>query len=202
MSDDPFVTAHTSIVGIADGTAVTLRPIVPGDEALVVTTFEGLSPESRYRRFFAPIPRLPESALAWLSELDYEKQFAWGALVEEHRQQILVGIARYVGLAKRSHAAEAAIAVIDRYHGRGIGTLLFNALLLEALAVGICTFEGYVLANNHPMLALLRRAGARIHADADGSVRFELDLRKAGKELESSALYELLHFITRAHADL
>jgi RimJ/RimL family protein N-acetyltransferase len=201
LPDDPFVSAHTSTVELADGTVITLRPLDAGDKGLVVTTFEGLSPHSRYRRFFSPIPRLTESTLAWLFELDYEQQFAWGAVIEEHDQQVLVGIARYVGLAKRPDAAEAAIAVIDRYHGRGLGTLMFDALVLEALGVGIRTFEGHVLVDNRPMLRLLHRMGAGVCPGDEGTVRFELDLAKAGEKLKSSRFYAALQFITRAHAD-
>jgi hypothetical protein len=37
---------------LRDGARATLRPLAPEDTALVAATFERLSEESRYRRFF------------------------------------------------------------------------------------------------------------------------------------------------------
>jgi hypothetical protein len=54
-----FVTARTSTVELSDRTQVVLRPVVPEDKTLVVEAFERLSPESRYRRFFSPVPARP-----------------------------------------------------------------------------------------------------------------------------------------------
>ena len=39
-------------ITLRDGARVTLRPIAPGDKPLLAASFERLSEESRYRRFF------------------------------------------------------------------------------------------------------------------------------------------------------
>src|SRR3979411_1595327 len=41
-----------------------------------------MSPESRYRRFFAPITQLSDEQLAYLTEIDYKDHFAWIGLLE------------------------------------------------------------------------------------------------------------------------
>lgn len=179
-----------------------LRPLAPEDKTLLGDAFERLSPDSRYRRFFAPMPRVSQAALSWLSELDYHNQFAWGALVGEDAQEALVGVSRYVRLTHLPQAAEAAVAVIDPYQSRGIGTLLINALVLEAIESGICWFEGYVLVDNHPMLKLLRRVDARIHPDDPQTLRFKLDLPRVGEALTASPVYHVLRAIARGEADL
>ena len=62
-----YIAARTSVLTLKDGSRVLLRPAGPTDRALLVEGFERLSPESRYRRFFAPMkairraaPRLPD----------------------------------------------------------------------------------------------------------------------------------------------
>ena len=52
MDSDP------AIVTLADGSRLAIRPIEPGDRDLMRAGFERLSPESRYRRFFSPMPEL------------------------------------------------------------------------------------------------------------------------------------------------
>jgi len=140
--------------------------------------------------------------LSWLSELDYRDHFAWGAQLEEDAQEALVGVSRYARLAHRPEAAEAAVAVVDPYQGRGIGTLLVDVLVLEALESGISQFEGYVLADNRPMLELLHRIGARLRLDDPQTLRFELDLPLVGEALKASPVYHILRAIAQGEADL
>ena len=44
-----------------------IRPIEPDDRAALAEGFERLSAESRYRRFFAPVPHLSEHDLDYLT---------------------------------------------------------------------------------------------------------------------------------------
>jgi GNAT superfamily N-acetyltransferase len=55
--------------------------------------------------------------------------------------------------------AEFAVAVADRYQGRGLGRLLLGRLVEAARPAGIRWLTGEVLANNHRMLHLLRHSG-------------------------------------------
>ncbi len=45
-------------VAVGDGEELLVRPISPGDKDRLAGAFDRLSPESRYRRFFAPLERL------------------------------------------------------------------------------------------------------------------------------------------------
>ena len=48
---------------LTDGTELTIRMLRPEHRAAFLAGFEGLSPESRYLRFFTAMPRLPDAAL-------------------------------------------------------------------------------------------------------------------------------------------
>jgi RimJ/RimL family protein N-acetyltransferase len=199
--DTSFISARTSMVELADGTRLVVRPILPCDKDLLVDAFERLSPESRYRRFFSPLTRLNESLLAYFTEIDYVNHFAWVALADEDTQPRAVGVSRYVRLSD-PEAAEAAVAVVDPYQGHGIGTMLLDALVLEALENGIKRFEGLVLAENQTMRAVLRHAGARMSPDGSGTLRFDLDLPARREQLRTSPLYDVLRTLARGEADL
>jgi GNAT superfamily N-acetyltransferase len=150
-----------------------------------VAGFEQLSPESRYRRFLAPVPHLSPSLLAALTDVDGVDHCALAALAEEDGETVPVGIARFVRLADPA-AADAAVTVIDAYQGRGIGSRLLDALALEALDHGITRFEGVLLAENTPSRRMLARAGAHLERDGGALLRFTLDLPARARELNAA----------------
>ncbi len=188
---------------LRDGSRTLLRPVGPGDRGLIAEGFERLSPESRYRRFFAPMKSLSGDLLDYLTTIDYVDHFAWGALVRDGDGGWLgVGVARYVRLTGDPEAAEAAVTVVDDYQGRGLGRILLDALVLEALANGITRFEGEVLVDNRPMQELLRRTGARFRPEGDGVLRFSIDLPARDEALRGSPFDGLLRALARGEASL
>ncbi len=74
----------------------------------------------RYRRFFSPMFRLPESLLAYLTDVDYHDHFAWAALVREDGREVLVGVSRYVRLPERPGAALSDPASSRPRRGRSV----------------------------------------------------------------------------------
>jgi RimJ/RimL family protein N-acetyltransferase len=191
-----FIAARTHSVVLPDGTPLRVRPILPDDKLLLLRAFDRLSPESRYARFFSPMPRLSAPLLDYFTEVDYHNHFAWVALAREADEDVGVGVARYVRLPDSS-VAEAAVTVVDTYQRRGIGGFLLDALILEALAHGISRFEGLVLVGNTSMIAVLLRARARITRDRPGMLCFEIDLPARSRELRLSPVYDVLRAFAR-----
>ena len=54
-------------------------------------------------------------------------------------------------------SVEVAFVVQDAWHGRGLGTILLDAVLRAAVARGVRQFRAFVLADNRRMLGLLAR---------------------------------------------
>ena len=158
---------QTVAATLRDGTAVSIRPIRPDDKGLLVDGFNRLSEESRKRRFLAPIGGLSERTLAYLTEIDYIDHFAWiASLADDPARGI--GVARYVRLKEDPAIAEAAITVVDEYHGRGLGTILLGLLAAQAREAGITAFRAYVLEDNAPVRALLDELGTEAHHESPG----------------------------------
>ena len=197
MPDAEFVRRRTTEVALADGTRIRLRPIVPEDKSLLVAAFERLSPESRYRRFMAPLEELSPELLARLTEVDYRNHFAWVALALDDPVAPGVGVARYVRLPDEPEVAEAAVTVVDDYHGRGIGTLLLQALGAVALENGVRRFRSFAIEENVPLRELMRGLGAKVAHDSPGVVRVEADLPQREQEVKGTPLYEVLRAVAR-----
>ena len=142
-----------------DGTEIEIRPIRPDDGPRIERLFYRLSPESLYRRFFAPMTRPDRRMVARLVEVDYVDRLALTAVVDDE----IIGVARFDRLAAVAPPqldvdpglAEAAVIVDDAWQGRGIGTRLLWRLTAAARQRGVHSFTAEVLASNRPMLGLL-----------------------------------------------
>ena len=164
---------------LADGTLVRIRPVRPADRGKLLAGFEKFSPESRYRRFFTPTPKLTDGMLERLLDVDGHDRVALGA--EQPRLGFLsgpgVGIARFTSDDAVPTVAEVAIAIVDELHGRGLGTLLLRELAAVAREHGIERFRAWVQPDNEPMKALVYK----LDPDAtcrteDGLLLFEMRL--------------------------
>jgi GNAT superfamily N-acetyltransferase len=164
---------------LRDGTRVRLRAIGPADRRPLVAGFERLSPETRYKRFFSAVPRLPEALLARLLDTDGWNHLAIGAerLREDgSAEEALVGVARFIRSASDPASAETSVAVADELQHQGLGTLLLAALSDAARARGVQRFSARVLAGNAPMNALLRGLGAGRPRREDGQLLYDFEL--------------------------
>jgi GNAT superfamily N-acetyltransferase len=195
--DEEFVRRRTTEVTLRDGTPVRLRPIVREDKSILVEGFRRLSPESRFRRFMAPIEELTADQLRFLTEIDYVDHFAWVALDLDAAGHPGVGVSRYVRIPEEPEVAEPAVTVVDDYQGRGLGTLLLEALGAVALENGISRFRGYALEVNRPIREVLEAMGATTAHDSPGMLRIEVDLPARMEEMRGSPLREVLRIVAR-----
>jgi GNAT superfamily N-acetyltransferase len=81
----------------------------------------------------------------------------------------LLGGGRYAIENPASGAAEIAFMTDGAHRGLGIASLILKHLVLIAREAGISRFDGEVLAENQPMLAVFRRSGVPMKLRHDGS---------------------------------
>ncbi|MBV8953685.1 MAG: GNAT family N-acetyltransferase [Solirubrobacterales bacterium] len=183
-------------IELRDGTQVLVRQGTSADRELLVRSFERLSPESRYRRFLAPMPELSDDMLRHLTEIDHHDEEAIVALDAETAEGL--GVARYVRSKTRRDLAEVAVTVIDDWQGRGLGTLLLRVLSARAREEGISSFAALILATNEHSIQLLGQLDAVRVVDRDGGmVEVEVAIPETGlapalkKLLQSTARREV-----------
>ena len=132
---------------------VLTRPVRPDDEPRFVRLWPRLSPETRYRRFHAPVHRFPMSFVRRLVVVDHDLR---EAVVAEVGGEV-VGVARYDRLPADPGTAELAVVVEDAWQGVGLGRQLLSELLRLAAERGVYTLTATVQADNERMLGMLRR---------------------------------------------
>jgi GNAT superfamily N-acetyltransferase len=161
-----------TVIELGEGRRVHIRPLGAADRDALAQGFERLGPQSRYMRFFAPVVRLTQRQLEYLTDIDHHDHEALVAVDEETRNG--VGVARYVRIG--GQAAEAAVAVADDWQRMGVGSLLLDELADRARAEGIKSFTAQVLADNAGALALLERIGDVQIIDQGQEVEVRIEL--------------------------
>jgi RimJ/RimL family protein N-acetyltransferase len=165
------------ITQLRDGTPLIVRPIRPDDKRLLARGLSELSPASVQRRFLAPKPSFTSSELRYLTEVDGHDHVALVALDPADPTR-LVGVARWVRLHDDPDAAEIAIVVGDPWQGRGVGTLLAEAVAEEARVQGVRRFTATMQSDNVPAQRLMARLTDHLerHHGGGGVSELVLDL--------------------------
>ncbi len=156
------------------GRSILLRPIRPEDEPLEVELIQRTSRESLYFRFFGFTPGIDHKMLARFTHIDYDREMAIVAVVEEDGKPQIIGVVRIVGDAWREQC-EYAILVADAWHGQGIGSLLTDYIIEIARAQGYRRIVATFLKTNTAMRRLFERKGFTIRP-GDGADHAELPL--------------------------
>jgi ribosomal protein S18 acetylase RimI-like enzyme len=129
-----------------------------------------MSERSVYFRFFSPMKRLPDALAHRLAVVDYNDRFAVvGTTHKPGGKERIVGVARYDRVVG-TDVAETAVAVVDEFQRRGLGSALLAILAKVASDHGIKTFTLIVLPENQQMLGLLRKMGWIHQARLTGGV--------------------------------
>jgi nucleotide-binding universal stress UspA family protein/RimJ/RimL family protein N-acetyltransferase len=165
---------------LKDGTPVLIRPIEPTDRAALAEGFARLSPESRYRRFFSPVSELRDRDLDYLTQVDHHEHEALVAVDPVSGEGL--GVARFVRIAPST--AEPAIVVADDWQGRGVASVLLDALVARAREEGIERFHAPILATNTDAIHIFERLGHATKQYAGHEVELDIALPPArGGEL-------------------
>ncbi|HEX8745322.1 MAG TPA: GNAT family N-acetyltransferase [Thermoleophilaceae bacterium] len=165
-------------IELRDGTTIAARPIEPGDKALLRDAFERLSDESRRRRFMGPADELTEEDLIYLTEVDHRRHEAIVGLHPGTGE--ILGVARWFRRPGQREVAELAVAVVDDWQGRGLGSGLVEAINARARAEGIERYHAIVSTDNLQVIEALERHGAVRAGGAGDEVEFEADVPGEG----------------------
>jgi len=174
----PYPIQYVKPWTMKNGEAVTIRPIRPEDEPLLITLHQALSERTVYMRYFQPLKlsqRTAHERLTRICFIDYDREIA---LVVEHKladgTPELIGIGRLSKLRGRNEA-ELAVLIDDRYQHRGMGTELYRRLVAVAQQEKVEAVVSIILSENRDMLAICQKLGFQFHNDIeDGTVRAEL----------------------------
>ncbi len=166
MAIHPYPSYLVSQLQLADGTDIKIRPIRPEDASIEQTFVRKLSPKSKYFRFMQGINELTQQMLVRFTQLDYNRELALIAVLEDAGAESELGVARYV-TNPDGESCEFALVVADEWQQKGIGSHLMNELISAARQRGFKIMDGEILSNNHGMLKLIKSLGFSVQASSD-----------------------------------
>jgi RimJ/RimL family protein N-acetyltransferase len=143
-----------------DGSTLWFHRAAPTDTDALHDLYVRLSPEARRRRFFQPMPRVRRSTASHLCSVDPARHLVWLAR-DGGSTGAVVGEVQAAVDRNDPTVAEIALAVDDRWTGRGVGRLLVTLMHDLAARHGIETFTAEVLSENRPCIDLLSSFGMR-----------------------------------------
>jgi acyl-CoA synthetase (NDP forming)/GNAT superfamily N-acetyltransferase len=149
---------------LKDGSTAHIRPIRPEDKDLMVEFYSRVSDQSKYYRFFSPMPKLSARDVARFTEVDHVGRVAFVVLLKGR----MIAVGRYDVVEPGE--AEVAFLVQDEHQGRGIAQVLLEHLAQAARERGLDRFVAEVLPDNQPMIQTFRDAGYRVVSQYDDGV--------------------------------
>lgn len=166
----PYPSQYVHQWQFKDGTTVTIRPIRPEDEPLMVQFHTTLSERSVYLRYFCSLSlstRVEHERLVRICFASYDRGFA---LVAERKnpesgQPEVLGVGRFSAIT--SLEAEAAVLVSDQWQGRGLGTELLASVMHVARAEKFKKLSGEILRDNLATQAIFKKVGFKLQPMED-----------------------------------
>ena len=171
----PYPNQYESDWLLKDGTPVLFRPMKPEDESLVADLLDNCSDQTLYFRYFRVIKSWPHEALIRFTQNDYDREIGIAAIGQPPGPRVMMGVGRLVMTPERD-AAEFAVIVADPWQGKGLGPKLIERVIEIAKENGVQVLSGDILADNQPMLNLVKRMGFKLHRPEEGCRRVELEL--------------------------
>ena len=153
--------AAGTTITLRDGAVVTLRPIQPEDQPMMVEFHQNVSSRSVYQRYFhlsTVEQRVTHERLALTCKVDPTTGLAVVAEYMGAGARAVVGLGRLTR-TDAPGSAEIALLIVDRWHGLGLGAAMTHELVAAARRLGLRRLYGDMLADNDAMRAVVRRAG-------------------------------------------
>ena len=158
----PYPTQNVGKWKMKDGEEVTIRPIRPEDEPLIIDFHGKLSERTVYLRYFQPLKltqRVSHERLTRICFIDYNREMA---LVVERTgaegKSELIAVGRMSKLHGKNEAEVAAL-VRDEFQGKGLGSELYRRLLEIARIEKLGKLHSNMLGENREMRNICTKLG-------------------------------------------
>lgn len=173
----PYPEEYEREVKLKDGRVAQLRPIKPEDEPMWHQMLASCSPETIRMRFRYMFKATTHEMAARFCFIDYDRELAIVAEIEEDGQRHMMGVGRLVADSDHSNA-EFAVLVGDPWQGIGLGSLLTDYCLEICPRWGITRVIAEMAPENRRMITIFENRGFEIDN------RMSMDVVIARKDLK------------------
>ncbi len=167
----PYPSQYIKPWTLNDGKKITIRPIRPEDEPLIVDFHQYVSEESIYLRYFHMIKlqtRVAHERLTRICFIDYDREMALVAdyLNPDTREREILGVGR-LSKIHGTNEAEFGMLISDREQGIGLGTELLYSLIDIGRQEQLSRITAEILTENTTMQHLCTKLGFELQRHQD-----------------------------------
>lgn len=172
----PYPSRYVAPWRLKNDLEITIRPIRPEDEPLMVDFHESLSEESVYFRYFHLMKlshRVAHERLTRMCFIDYDREMA--LVAEYHNPETQKPQLLAIGRLSKLHGtqdAEFAMLVSDRWQCQGLGSELLRRLVQVGRDEHLQRITAEILSDNQGMQHVCTKLGFQLQPTADPSVMF------------------------------
>ncbi len=159
---------------ISDGSEITIRPIRPEDEPLMIAFHGTLSERTVYLRYFSAVSlrkRVDHERLLRICFGGYDREIVLVAETKDAAtsERKILGVGRLNKLRTDNNEAEVAVMVADAYQKQGLGSELLRRCIQVGREEKLQRLVAELLRDNVGMEKLFRRFGFafRTHGNSD-----------------------------------
>ncbi|MCF8365461.1 MAG: GNAT family N-acetyltransferase [Bacteroidales bacterium] len=171
----PYPERYIKKTILGDGTATLLRPIKPEDEPLWLEMLGSCSKEAIYSRFRYNFHFDSHEVATQFCYIDYARELAIVAEVEEDGRRKLIGVGRLIG-DPDYELVEYAILVTDAWQRKDLGKILTEYCVDIARQNKFKKVFAETTKDNKAMIAVFKKLGFKVEFDEDTNVSVFKDL--------------------------
>jgi acyl-CoA hydrolase/GNAT superfamily N-acetyltransferase len=149
---------YETIYKTKDGEEIFIRPLKTTDEDLLKDLYYSLDERDRYLRFFEVRNEFAHKKTQNEVNIDYNNVFSIGAFVGEIGNEKMIGNATYY-YNPNQNSAEFSFVVHKDWRSIGLGSYLYNYMIIIAKEKGIQSFYGNIHIENKKTVHVIKKAG-------------------------------------------
>jgi acetyltransferase len=166
----PYPTQYVVSWTARDGRELTIRPILPEDEPLMIKFHETLSDRSVNLRYLQPMllsQRVAHERLARICHCDYDREITLvGEYNGKNGERSILGVSRMSKLHGMD-LARFSVLISDQFQGLGLGNELVRRIVEVAKAEGVRQLTALVTSDNQPMRHISKKFGFSLKPTRD-----------------------------------
>ena len=172
----PYPQKYEQQVELKDGRKALFRPILPEDEPQLQAFIGRVTKEDLYYRYFSEINEFTHEDLATMTQIDYDREMAFVAIIQEEGVDTIIGVTRAISDSDNIDA-EFSVLVRSDLKRLGLGRKLLEKMISYTRDHGLKQLNGITMPNNTGMIALAKQLGFHCKNNVeDGIVSLRLVL--------------------------
>ncbi|TKI05287.1 bifunctional acetate--CoA ligase family protein/GNAT family N-acetyltransferase [Martelella alba] len=181
----PYPQRLETTVILRNGESCLFRPILPEDEPLLKQFIGRVTPEDLYYRYFSEIAEFTHEDLAYMTQIDYDREMAFVAVKQKKRVSEILGVTRVIADPDNTDG-EFAVLVRSDLKKLGLGRLLLEKMIGYARGHGLQRLTAITMPSNQGMITLAKKLGFTVKLQLeDGIAALSLELKDAPAKVAS-----------------